>query len=394
MKKKILFLIMPVFCFCLFAGQNYDNAPVKYTDALFKNKTPAERIKALKQFILEFPDTTNMYVKLAHYQLAVNSFQNKDYQAAIQFAEKRTGMGAFGEGEEARLYLVLGNAYAIKKNPLYNRAKAIGHIKKAMNIARASEDDQIFDAARQLLIKVNEPETPQQTPLQKFKQSYADEGYAKAAETYKTLSKEEKAQRENRLIYSSCLYRLGKLEDALNDLNQLYAERKEAKIAVRIAQIYSDKSSKNNSFLNQAAQKYVEAGLLYENEKEYLRRDKANQQALVQLQKKYKYKEQYDKVQRSIKQNQNASEKNSQEIRKVKSRLREINRSIRNDYPDIDPPQYLTDEQNRLEKRLEVLESGAGDQNAKDIEKLEALRKSIESELVNLKRQLRKQFQI
>jgi hypothetical protein len=161
---------------------------------------------------------------------------------------------------------------------------------------------------------------------------------------------------------------------------------------VRIAQIYGEKALNNTALYDQAAQKYIEAGLLYEKEQDFLKRDKSNQQALVQLQKKYKYRENYDLVQRNLRQSKHAADINNQELRKVRSRLRQIERTIRTDFADMEPPKYLTDEREKLEKRLQVLESGLGDQDAQKLENLEKLRKSIENELANLKKVVRKQL--
>ena len=114
MKKLTFLLLIVLVTLSVTYSQDYDNAGMDYTKALYENKTASARIAALKKYISTYTDTTNKFVKLAYYQLALNYFENKNYSNAISTGEKTLRLGNIGTGEEARLNLVLANSYGIK----------------------------------------------------------------------------------------------------------------------------------------------------------------------------------------------------------------------------------------------------------------------------------------
>ena len=114
MKKLTFLLLIVLVTLSVTYSQDYDNAGMDYTKALYENKTASTRIIALKKYIITYKDTSNKFVKLAYYQLALNYFENKNYSNAVKTGEKTFSLGDLGTGEEARLNLVLANSYGIK----------------------------------------------------------------------------------------------------------------------------------------------------------------------------------------------------------------------------------------------------------------------------------------
>lgn len=88
MKKLLLALFVLIIVVFTAFPQDYDNAGMDFTKALYENKTPSARITAFKAYIAKYTDTTNKFVRLAHYQLALNYFENKNYKSAIRTDRK------------------------------------------------------------------------------------------------------------------------------------------------------------------------------------------------------------------------------------------------------------------------------------------------------------------
>jgi hypothetical protein len=182
----ILLFIIPIF------SQNYENAGMDYTKAIMQ-KTIKARITAFKAYIQQYPDTTKRFTKFAYYQLALNYFQNKNYSQAVKYGKKTGGFKDLGHGETARIYLILGNSYAIKSLSLYNKDLALKYINKAISLARANKLNDVLSAAKNLKEKLTAPPPPSETSEQKIMRLvYQDEEYISAISFYKTLSSNDK----------------------------------------------------------------------------------------------------------------------------------------------------------------------------------------------------------
>jgi tetratricopeptide (TPR) repeat protein len=394
MKRSIIISVLITLMFIPLFAQNYDEAPMKYSEALFKNKTPATRIKALQAFIKTYTDTSNTFVKLAYYQLALNYFDNKQYSQAITYAEKRIGMGAFGEGEEVRIQLVLGNSYAIKSGPKYNKGKALRHTNKAIQLAKAAQDVKLLRAAQGLKKKLDTPAAPKMTPEQKIKSYYSDDDYRQAVSYYNSLPAKDKANKEIHKVYAVSLLRLGRLDSALKIFNDMFAKEPSAWTALQIARVYEQKAAKNKTFLEQAVNGFLDAGWLYYKNKEFNKQKTAHKKANYLLQEKYDYQKKYRRINQMIKNQQSSSAKRQQDVRNAERELRKLRRQMRRDYPDMEPPQYMRDKEKKLQQKIQALKSGVSSQGNKEIEAFEKLQKDIEKEFRALKDESKKRLKI
>lgn len=394
MKRSIIISVLVTLMFIPLFAQNYDEAPMKYSEALFKNKTPATRIKALQAFIKTYTDTSNTFVKLAYYQLALNYFDNKQYSQAITYGEKRIGMGAFGEGEEVRIQLVLGNSYAIKSGPKYNKGKALSHTNKAIQLAKAGQDVKLLQAAQRLKKKLDAPAAPKMTPEQKIKSYYSDEDYRQAISFYNSLPAKDKGNKEIHKVYGVSLLRLGRLDSALKVFDEMFAKEPTPWAALQIARVYEQKASKNKKFSDQAIKAFLDAGWLYYKNKEFNKQKTAHKKANYLLQEKYDYQKKYRQINQMIKKQQSSSAKRQQDVRNAERDLRKLRRQIRKDYPDMEPPQYMRDKEKRLEQKIQALKSGVSSQGNAEIEAFEKLQKDIEKEFRTLKDESKKRLKI
>ena len=392
MKRSILISVLVTLMFIPIFAQNYDEAPMKYSEALFKNKTPATRIQALQTFVKTYTDTSNTFVKLAYYQLALNYFDNKQYGRAITYGEKRVGMGAFGDGEEVRIQLVLGNSYAIKSNPKYNKNKALRHTNKAIQLAKAAKAVDLLKAAQTIKRKLDTPVAPKMSPEQKIKSYYSDENYRQAITYYNSLPAKDKSNKEIHKVYAISLLRANRLDSALKVFNEMMAKEKSAWTALQIARVYEQKAGRDKKFSDQAVSAFLDAGWLYYKNKEFSKQKTAHKKAKYLLQEKYGYQKKYRKIQQQIKSQQSSSAKRVQEIRDAERQLRNHRRKMRKNYPDMEPPPYETKKEKQLEQKIQALKSGVSAKGNAEIEAFEKRSKEIDKEFKQLKEEARKKL--
>ncbi|MCK5004878.1 MAG: hypothetical protein KAS21_07310, partial [Candidatus Aminicenantes bacterium] len=187
MKKLILSLLIVLISITVAYSQDYDNAGMDYTKALYENKTAAARISALKDYIKNYTDTSNKFVKLAYYQLSLNYFENKQYSNAVRIGEQTLKLGSIGTGEEARLNLVLANSYGIKSYSGFNKNKALKYVAKAINLGNEAADKELISTAKRLKKSLSGPPPKKISPEQKIKMHYSDEEYRQAIRYYSSL---------------------------------------------------------------------------------------------------------------------------------------------------------------------------------------------------------------
>ncbi len=382
----ILLFIIPIF------SQNYENAGMDYTKAIMQ-KTIKARITAFKTYIQQYPDTTKRFTKLAYYQLALNYFQNKNYSRAVRYGEKTERFKDLGHGETARIYLILGNSYAIKSLSLYNKDLALKYTNKAISLARANKLNDVLSAAKNLKGKLTVPPPPSETSEQKIMRLvYQDEEYISAISFYKTLSSNDKQKNKIHKAYTIALLKSNRLDSALKEFMLIYANEKTGATAYHIGNIYKKKAKRNRKLYGVAAKYYVEAYLLYKKEEKKTNAMSAKSYAKNMIVEKYNLQTKIDRYNAEQKKNQSSASKNKEEIASVKRQIRREKRRIDRAYPDIEPPAYEYDKINKLQKKLKTLKSGTSTYSDKEGLALQRQIKKIDIELndliVNTKKRL------
>ncbi|MEN8152998.1 MAG: hypothetical protein ABFR75_03175 [Acidobacteriota bacterium] len=386
MKKLLLMLSLLMILVITSFPQNYDNAGMDYSKAIFDNKTPSARITALKAYINKYTDTTNKFVRLAYYQLSLNYFESKKYKSAIQTGEKTLNLGSIGTGEESRLSLVLANSYGIKSYAGFNKEKALKYTNKAISLGQKAGDNKVVSTAKKLKKSLSGPPPRKLTPEQKIKMHYGDDEFRKAISYYNTLGASDKNNSEIARIYAYSLFKARRYDSALKQFTLLYSKESKGVFPKYIGDIYTIKSKKNSKYYDLSASYYLEASLLYKKEKSSSNQKIAAGKARVQLENKYNYKAKYRKYQSDSKKLKASSQKNEKAIRDAKREVRKFKRYLRNTYSDIQAPQFETDKLRKLEAKAARIESGGNSSSGGDAggEALLKLREKIDKEYKNL----------
>ncbi len=395
MKKLILLLFIALVLTTLSYSQDYKNAGMDYTKALFENKTASARIAAFKEYIKNYTDTSNKFVKLAYYQLALNYFENKQYSSAIKTGEHTFKLGNIGTGEEARLNLILANAYGVKSFSGFNKDKALKYVGKAISLGNQISDNNLISTAKKLKKSLSGPPPRKMSPEQKIKTYYSDEEYKQAISYYNSLGTSDKNKSEIKKIYAYSLFKAKRYDTALSVFKTLYEKEAKGVFPKYIGDIYSKKSRSDRKYHDSAAINYLEASVLYHMEGSSSNKKIAAGKARVELENKYGYKAKYKKYQSELKKNNASSKKNEKAIRDAKRAVRSFKRYLRKTYTDVQAPQYELDKLSRLETRANNLESGnSGSSNSNSGGKeLLNLKKKIDMEYSSLLRKAEKKFE-
>lgn len=383
--KKALFATLALTLLIPVIAQDYNNAGMDFTKALYDNKTPETRIAAFQNYLKTYTDTNNKFVRMAHYQLAVNLFEVKKYSEAVAMGKKAYGMkiGEEDPGAEARLVLILANAYGIRSAPTFNQEEALKYAKEAIELGNKCQDPEVVKTAEQLKEKLSAPPPKQMTPLQKFQYAVSEEDWQGAVNEYKGLSDAEKSESDNRYFYATALINAKQLGAGTKELEAMYSAKKEARVARKLADILIDKARKNNpDSYNSGVDMLLEASLLYQKESNSKSAKALQNQAMYELGNKYGYNDAVKKVNAEVAAGQKQAAQNQARTRKLQNDIRLEERRIRNQYENqgIEPPQYELDKIEKLKKQLAAAKSGASAQTTDAAEKLNELRTKIEAE--------------
>jgi len=385
--KQITFVILITILFVLpcFNQTDADREIARTQEFIAATtKKGAEKISALQAYIKKFPDTSQKWTKLAYYQLTLGYFETSNYAEAAKHADITIKMGAPGEGEEGRLYLILANSYGIKSAAIFNLDKAKEYADKAVDFAKAKNLKDVLAEAQKLKKSFAGTSAKPLTPEQKMKMHYSNDEYSEAIAYYKTLGPADKANEEIHKIYANSLIKANQFDTALTEFKGLYDKNKTGATASKLGEIYVEKAKRNKAFFDQAVDFYLEAHLLYKKEGNASNSKAAFGKAKYYLFEKYGFNDRIKKVQAEMNKNLSSASQNEALIRKKKRELSLLERKVRKEYSDFEPPQYLKDQIEKLKKEIVSLEQGGSVQTNTAADELEAEKKKIETELDTL----------
>lgn len=381
--KNVLLTLLALAMIMPLVSQDYNNAGMDFTKAMYDNKTPEARISAFQNYLKTYTDLNNKFVRLAHYQLAINFFEAKKYKETVDMAKKALGMklGEIDPGAEARVTLVLANAYGIRSAETFNQPEALKYATKAIELGQKCDDPEVVKTAEQLKEKVSAPPPKQMTPLQKFQYAISEDSWQEAITEFKGLSADEKADSNNRYLYVNALINARQEAAAVKELEAMYAAAKEARVAKKLAEIYMKRAKKNNpDSYNAGVDMYLETGLLYQKEGNSKSSKAALDLAMYELGNKYGFNDAVKKVNAEAARGQQQAAQNKERIRKLEYEIRLEERRIRRQYQDIEPPPYELEKIEKMKKQLAAAKSGASTQTTDAAEKLAETKKQIDSE--------------
>ena len=398
--RRIMLIIILVLLFLSpgFSIQSDDDAEISraqdYTNAVLK-RTPEEKIAAFEEYIKKYPDTSQKFTKLAYYMLTVNHFYNKDYRQTIDIGEKTLKLGDLPtRGEQARLFLVIGNAYGIKGTSFYNKDEALKYTNKAISLARG-HDSEVLKTAQDLKDKLTGPPPKQLTPEQKIKVLvHQDEDFSGAISYYRSLGSTDQKNPVIHETYATALMKANQFDSALKEFNAIYNQNKKAIIAKRIAEIYSNQAKRNKSYYDKSVDYYIESSLLFRKEGNFSNSNAALKLGKFQLFEKYDFNTKIKRYNAKQQQSQASKSKNEAEIARLERELRKHERHLRKtyEYNDLDPPAYEIEKTEKMERQIANLKSGGSASEDAEGQMLLQERKKIEQEFEDRVREIKKQF--
>jgi len=397
MKLKAIVLILLLAGTFVFA-QNMENAGIDYTTALAKASV-GERIAALEAYIKNYPDPAqNVFTKLAYYWLTVNYYNNKNYEKAIRNGEKAMALGGLEAKLEATVYLIMGNSFGVKSYSGSSQEKALKWADKALDFAQKNEVADIIKDAQTLrneLTGATAKPAKELTSLEKIGVLYTQKKYEEAISKFNTFSESEKNDEKIFEIYARSLMSANKLDAAVKEFSDAYAKNRKAINAERLGNIYLEKAKKDKKFYDQAINFYIEAGLLYQNDKNSSRQAALLKNAQFWLFEKYDFNAKIKKYNATVKPVKPVTS-NDKEIKKLERDYDKLERQLNETYGDVEMPAYEQEKLDKIQSQIDKLKAGnakpADDPNAAAAAELLKEQQRIEAEFKTLTAQAKKKL--
>ncbi|MCX6553458.1 MAG: hypothetical protein NTZ12_00360 [Candidatus Aminicenantes bacterium] len=379
-------------------AQDMENAGIDYTTALTKKSGP-ERIAALEAYIKNYPDPAqNVFTKWAYYWLTVDNYNSKNYDKAIRNGEKAIALGGLEAKLEASAYLILGSSFGVKSFSGYSQEKALKWADKAIEFSQKNEISDIAKQAQALkneLSGVAAKPAKELTSLEKIGVLYTQKKYEEAISKFNTFSESEKIDEKIFEIYARSLVAANKLEAAVKEFSDAYAKNRKAINAERLGNIYLEKAKKDKKFYDQAINYYIEAGLLYQNDKNSSRQAALLKNAQFWLFEKYEFNARIKKYNATVKPVKPVAS-NEKEIKKLERDYDKLERQLNETYGDVEMPGYEQDKLDKIQQQIDKLRAGnakpADDPNAAAAAELLKEQQRIEAEFKTLTAQAKKKL--
>jgi len=364
MRKSLVVALILLLAGAFAWSQDMENAGIDYTTALQK-KPGEQRIAAFETYIKNYPDPAqNIFTKLAFYWLAVDNYNSKNYDKAIRNGEKAVALGGMEAKLEAGVYLILGSSYGAS----ISKEKALKWAEKAVEFAQKNG---IGDIAKQAQALKNEligvPKQPAKplTSLGKIGQLYNQKKYDEAISMFNSFGQNDKSDDTIFEIYARCLTGAGKLEAAVKEFTDAYANNRKAVNAERLGNIYLAKAKKDKKFYDSAINYQIEAGLLYQKEKNTTRQEALLKNAKYWLYEKYDYNAKIKKYNATVKPVKPVVS-NDKEIKRLEYERDKLERDLARKYVDIEMPGYEQDKVDKIQQQIDKLKAGNSQQPAEN----------------------------
>lgn len=394
MRKSLVVALIVLMLGAFAWSQNLENAGIDYTTALTK-KGGAERITAFETYIKNYPDPAqNVFTKLAYYWLTVDYYNSKNYDQAIRNGEKAVALGGMEAKLEAGVYLILGSSYGANKN----KEKALTWAEKAIGFSKSKGISDIAKQAQALKDELSgaakKPAKPL-TSLEKIGQLYNQKKYEEAISMFNSFGQNDKSDEKIFEIYARCLMSAGKLDAAVKEFTEAYASSRKAVNAERLGNIYLSKAQKEKKSLDKAISYQIEAGLLYQKEKNTSRQNALLKNAKYWLYEKYDYNAKIKKYNATVKTAKPAVN-NDKEITRLQYEYSKLERELARKYVDIEMPGYEQDKLDEILEQINKLKKGNGqsaeDPNSAVAQELMKEQQRIEAEFNSLTEQAKKKL--
>jgi tetratricopeptide (TPR) repeat protein len=260
-----------------------------YIKAMTAN-TPAERMTLLKDFVAKFGGKGVQYENFATANLCIMGWQGKTEQETISYGEKALSLGGLdnvlkcqvlmnvaalfakqGQVDKAKSYssqLIQTATDAKAKEPgaaNWDGMIGAGHYLTAQALDKAKDVKGALDEYMTAYGILKDPKT-QATILAEIKKQaksfYEAKNYADAEKVFRTLAQANPRDAESLTFVALCLYKGGKVDEAMAMWKDAFAKSKSGDVAYNIGITLAREAKTNPALTNDAIKYLIDAAFL------------------------------------------------------------------------------------------------------------------------------------
>lgn len=257
-----------------------------YIKAMTAN-TPAERITLLKEFLTNCGGKGNQYENFANANLCVTGWQGKTEQDVITYGEKALALGGIDDVMKCQVLLQLSNVFN-KQGKALDKAKSYANqLIQTATAAKAKEPEgadwnRLIGAGHYLLAQAQHKSRETNAAVESYvhshallkdskilndlkklaKEFYDAKAYLDAEKVYRILAQANPRDAESQALIAQCLYKAGKVSEALTLWKETFAKSKSADLAYNIGITVAKEAKTNPSLQNDAIRYLIDAALL------------------------------------------------------------------------------------------------------------------------------------
>ena len=284
MKKAILCAIVAAI---VLSGAAYgqSESDQAYIKAMTAN-TPAERVTLLKDFLSKYAGKGVQYENFANAHLCTTGWQGKTDQETITYGEKATALGGLDNVMKCQVLVNVAAMYAKLGQPDKTKSSA-GLLIQAATEAKAKEPEAanwngMIGAGHYLTAQALDKAKDVKGALASYMTSYGilkeakilaevkklakalydAKNYADAEQAFRTLAQANPKDAESQALIAQCLYKAGKVDEAMALWKETFAKSKSGDLAYNIGITLAKEAKTNPAVTNDAIRYLLDAAFL------------------------------------------------------------------------------------------------------------------------------------
>jgi tetratricopeptide (TPR) repeat protein len=284
MKKAILSAIVAAI-FLSGGAYGQSESDQAYIKAMTAN-TPAERVTLLKDFLAKYAGKGSQYENFANANLCLIGWQGKTEQETIGYGEKALALGGLdnvvkcqvmmnvadqfnkqGQGDKAKSYasqLIQAATEAKAKEPEaanWNAMIGAGHYLTAQALDKAKDVKGAL-ASYMTSYGILKDAKILADVKKLAKALYDAKNYADAEQAFRTLAQANPKDAESQALIAQCLYKAGKVDEAMALWKESFAKSKSGDLAYNIGITLAKEAKTNPAVTNDAIRYLLDAAFL------------------------------------------------------------------------------------------------------------------------------------
>ena len=257
-----------------------------YIKAMTAN-TPAERVTLLKEFLTTCAGKGSQYENFANANLCVTGWQGKTEQETLTYGEKALALGGIDDVMKCQVLLQLSNVFT-KQGKALDKAKSYANqLIQTATAAKAKEPEganwnTLIGAGHYLLAQAQHKSRETNAAVESYVNSHAilkdpkilndlkrlakdlydAKAYMDAEKVYRILAQTNPKDSESQTLVAQCLYKAGKVNEALAMWKDMFIRTKSADLAYNIGITVAKEAKANPALQNDAIRYLIDAALL------------------------------------------------------------------------------------------------------------------------------------